>query len=341
MPIVHFLNVKNGDCSIIKHYSGHITVIDVCNATEVTALSEKIERLHEAGAAMEKGVNGNFNQKKHPVNPILYMRERDLASVFRFILTHPDMDHMGGIEAFFEAMAPTNFWDTDNTAEKDFGDDGNGGYSEDDWSFYKGLRDGKPQSNPKRLALYSGSHGQFYNEGETPKSSGDGLYILAPTSELLLSGNECEDFNDCSYVILYKAGNHRILFAGDSHDETWTHILDKHESSVTDVDLLIAPHHGRDSGRDWEFLDVVNPSLTLLGNADSEHLAYSAWNNRRLPFITNNQAGCVMIDAETDTMFVYVTCEAFAKASNPETFYAEYLKGHYWGAITRKKAAAR
>ena len=200
---------------------------------------------------------------------------------------------------------------------------------------------GKPQSNPKRLALYSGSHGQFYNEGETPKSSGDGLYILAPTSELLLSGNECEDFNDCSYVILYKAGNHRILFAGDSHDETWTHILDKHESSVTDVDLLIAPHHGRDSGRDWEFLDVVNPSLTLLGNADSEHLAYSAWNNRRLPFITNNQAGCVMIDAETDTMFVYVTCEAFAKASNPETFYAEYLKGHYWGAITRKKAAAR
>lgn len=28
----HFLNVKNGDCSIIKHVSNHLSVIDVCNA---------------------------------------------------------------------------------------------------------------------------------------------------------------------------------------------------------------------------------------------------------------------------------------------------------------------
>ena len=32
----HFLNVKNGDCSIIEHGSGHVSVIDVCNARKVT-----------------------------------------------------------------------------------------------------------------------------------------------------------------------------------------------------------------------------------------------------------------------------------------------------------------
>ena len=32
MPTIHFLNVKSGDCSIIEHYSGHKTVIDICNA---------------------------------------------------------------------------------------------------------------------------------------------------------------------------------------------------------------------------------------------------------------------------------------------------------------------
>jgi competence protein ComEC len=264
--------------------------------------------------------------------------KRDVRKLFDYCGDR--WSHMGGMKAFFEAMSPTNFWDTDNEEEKEFGDGSNGGYSEDDWNFYKGLRDGKPESNPKRLTLYSGNQGQYYNKGETPDSNGDGLHILAPTSELLLAGNECGDFNDCSYVILYRTGNHKILFAGDSHDETWEHILDKHQSSVTDVDLLIAPHHGRDSERDWEFLDVVNPALTLFGNADSEHLAYSAWNNRSLPFITNNQAGCVMIDAETDPMYVYVTCESFAKASNPLTFYAEYLRGYYWGAIVHRKAVA-
>ena len=103
------------------------------------------------------------------------------------------------------------------------------------------------------------------------------------------------------------------------------------------MDLLIAPHHGRDSERDWEFLDVVNPALTLFGNAGSEHLAYSAWSYRDLPIITNNQAGNVIINASADPMDVYVTCEAFAKASNPYTFYDQTYKAHYWGEIKRAK----
>ena len=30
MATIHFLNVKDGDCSVIEHNSGHVTVIDVC-----------------------------------------------------------------------------------------------------------------------------------------------------------------------------------------------------------------------------------------------------------------------------------------------------------------------
>lgn len=32
MTKIHFLNVQNGDCSIIKHGAGRISVIDVCCA---------------------------------------------------------------------------------------------------------------------------------------------------------------------------------------------------------------------------------------------------------------------------------------------------------------------
>ena len=44
-----------------------------------------------------------------------------------------------------------------------------------------------------------------------------------------------------------------IVFGGDSHDATWDHILEHHRADVTDIDLLIAPHHGRKSGRSYEF----------------------------------------------------------------------------------------
>jgi competence protein ComEC len=336
MATIHFLNVNEGDCSIIEHNSGRKTVIDVCNAKARTLLVEATDKVHKMAAAAEKGVNGNFNQKAHPVNPILYMQDRGINSVFRFILTHPDMDHMGGIKAFFEALSPSNFWDTDNEEEKEFGDGANGGFNEDDWKFYKALRNS--ESDPKRLALYSGEIGQYWNKGADQNSNGDGLHILAPAKTLVATANECSDYNDCSFVIQYKTGNHNIVFAGDSHDETWEHILENHKD-VKNVDLLIAPHHGRHSDRDWEFLDVINPALTLFGNAGSEHLAYSAWGSRGLPIITNNQAGNIIIDASADPMDVYVTCEAFAKASNPYSFYSQTFGAHYWGEIKRSKSA--
>src|SRR5262249_46808303 len=158
-----------------------------------------------------------------------------------------------------DAFKPLNFWDTDNQRESPFDGEGESQYSEKDWSFYQNLRDTKPEADPKRLALYSNQVGPYYNKDENGKSGADGLNILAPTPELITAANESGDYNDSSYVLLYKTGGNRILFAGDSHDSTWEHILENHKVDVTDVDLLIAPHHGRSSGRDWEFLNVVNP----------------------------------------------------------------------------------
>lgn len=335
MPTIHFLNVKEGDCSIIEHITGHVTVIDVCNAKPVDVYSESLSKL---AASQERGVLGNFNQKKYPVNPVSYMKDHGINSVFRFILTHPDCDHMDGIKEFFKALSPANFWDTDNDAEKEF-DDEYCAYSEDDWNFYKKLRTEKPTTDPKRLTLLSGSTGQYYNRDDNDNAGGDGLHILSPTQELIASACELEEYNDCSYAILYKTNDLRILFAGDTHDASWEHILANHKVDVTNVDLLIAPHHGRESGRDWGFLDVVNPSLTLFGNASSEHLAYSAFSSRDLPIITNNQAGCVIAYITQSVMYIYVTHKNYAESYNSNTFYAEAFKAYYWGTIYPRTAA--
>jgi competence protein ComEC len=265
------------------------------------------------------------------------MREHGLTDLFRFILTHADMDHMDGIKEVFEQCNPANFWDTDNNETKEFSEDSR--YNEDDWQFYLSLRDGRPDSNPRRLTLYSGAIGQYYNRGEQNEPGGDGLSILAPTSTLVAQANESGDYNDSSYVVLYRTNNHRILFAGDSHDATWEHILSNYESSVKNVDVLIAPHHGRASDRSYDFLDTVNPALTLFGNANSEHLAYAAWNNRKLTKITNNQAGSILIDAEGPVIHVYVTCQKFAAQSTAFSFASPIYKGyHYWGAVQRQQA---
>lgn len=317
MGVFHFLNVLEGDCSIIQHPSENVTVVDVNNAAPTVS-----KGLREA-----TGIRGDFRQRESPVNPIEYLKDFDLSSVFRFILTHPDMDHMGGIKAFFEEFGPTNFWDTDNTEGKEF-EEGSP-FNELDWLFYKNLRDGEPETYPKRLSLLSGVKGQYYNVGEDGSEGGDGLYVLAPTGDLVEEANEKGEFNDASYVILYRSEGGRILLCGDSHDRTWDHILEKYPEDVDEVDVLIAPHHGRKSDRSFKFLDIVKPKLTFFGNAPSEHLAYDAWRSRGLVIVTNNQAGCMVVDTDVSPMKFFVTHKNFAEKVNKNTWWSERHKAYY------------
>lgn len=324
MGIIHFLNVKEGDCTWIKHLSGHNTVIDISNANEETEASEFLQY------ATYKSANksGNHNQKNHPVNPIDYLSRYGVKTIFRFVLTHPDMDHMDGIENLFENFDVLNFWDTENT--KSIKDDTNWGrYKKKDWDFYQDVR--QSSNSPKVLHLYAGSKGKYYNEDESGKTGADGLYLLAPTTELVNEANETEQFNDCSYVILYRTANGRkVIFAGDSEKKTWDYILENHKDEVKDVDVLIAPHHGRKTGGNDEYLDTLNPKLTLFGNASSSDLDYSSWNNRGLDHITNNQANCVILDCDNeDGIDVYVTYEQFARERNQYTFKKEEYDAWY------------
>jgi competence protein ComEC len=330
----HFLNVKEGDCNIIQHGSGRVSVVDISNARQIQpqTTADTITALLKSLEEAER-VRGNFGQKDYPVNPIQYMRDHGISDVHRLIITHPDMDHMDGLKDFCEAFPPTNFWDTDNTCEKeDWG--GQSRYREEDWRYYEKLRDGLLNSGPKRLVLHAGARGQFYNDAPAG-DHGDGLTILAPTPQLVADANACDDHNDASYVLMYRTTNAgRIIMAGDSHDATWEHILEKFGSEVADVELLIAPHHGRHSDRSFDFLDVLRPKLTLFGNAPSEHLAYDAWNRRGLQVITNNQAGCVLVDMDGTRMNVYVTNQTYAEKMLSGTTYSQEHRGYYIGFIT-------
>lgn len=316
MGVVHFLNVNEGDCILIEHPSKHNTIIDISNGKGEYNIFDSAT------------FSGNHNRKNYPVDPIEYLKERNVNEIFRFILTHPDMDHMDGIKALFDTYEVLNFWDTKNEKVMDENSDW-GKYKKEDWDCYQEIR--KSKDLPKVLNLYSGVENKYYNQNENGEMGGDGLHILAPTPGLVKEANETKEYNDCSYVILYYTGdNKKIIFAGDSAEKTWDYILENHENAVKDVDILIAPHHGRKTGGNDKYLDVLNPKLTLFGNAKSPYLDYASWTNKGLDYITNNQADCVIIETNGESgMDVYVKYETFAKKRNPNTFYDKTYGGWY------------
>ena len=159
--------------------------------------------------------------------------------------------------------------------------------------------------------------------------------VLAPTLDLVREANRTGDYNDCSYVLLLVEPGFKAIFAGDSHDKTWKHILGKYKHVVSDVDLLIAPHHGRASGRSFEFLSTVRPKMTFFGNAPSENLAYDQWNRPGWRKMTNNEANCVIVDTTHPNLPVYVTNERFARRNHlfTEPSYSPLHCAWEWGFI--------
>lgn len=336
MATIHFLNVLEGDCNIIQHNSGRTTVIDVSNAyNDEDTPEEKAVKASREREEMRKRTNVpsnkvDYRQKHNPDNPIVYLKENvGTRDIFRFVISHPDMDHMDGIRDLYSEFKIQHTWDTDNNKSIDLGGHF-GGYNKEDWKFYTQLRAGKV-TNTKRLTYYDSNSHSYFKE--------DGIKILCPSKELVKRANESGDYNDASYVLLYRILGKgegkawKIIFAGDSDDHSWEHILKHYKSDVTGVDVLFAPHHGRDSNRSYEFLKTLRPRVTLFGNASSKHLAYGCYPGPPSVRITNNQAGYVVIDVAKDGMTFYVKNYDFArdfrsKRKWPAPVYNNKFKAH-------------
>lgn len=301
MARFHFLNVGPGSCSIIQHASGRVTMKDICNGNTPRAGAEPraavlLDLLEKAAA------KGNFRMCQKPTQPLDYLDENGTKKIFRFILSHPDMDHMDGLDVLFDTVTVWNYWDTGVRREKPpFGE--GSPYKEEDWDRYAHIIAGK-EEGLTTLTKHEGATFELANE----PNGGDGLHILAPNRSLIDAVDD--ETNDASYVVLYRSIGGKILFPGDAHDRTWKHICNKHAASVKNCSILVAPHHGRDSDMDFGFLDVINPKLVLMGCAKSKDLAYDKYRNYSR--ISNNQAGNIVAEIDGKGMDVFVENEKYA-----------------------------
>src|SRR2546430_2390824 len=96
MARVHFLNVGQGDCIIIEHASGRVTVMDICSGNAVPTSESRIAKALDLLTAQ-----GNFRMCDVPTNPLDYLSLIGKNQILRFILSHPDMDHLDGFNRLY------------------------------------------------------------------------------------------------------------------------------------------------------------------------------------------------------------------------------------------------
>lgn len=264
MPVIKSFAVGNGDMCYIKHGSDNFTIID-CDLCEDNAEDIIAELKQES---KEKGI-------------------------VRFICTHPDEDHFGGIERLDDEMPILNFYVVKNQAMKD----------EDTVSFrrYCELRD-----SSKAFYIYKACTRKWMNISDEERGA-SGIQILWPDisnehfKRALADCDAGESFNNTSAVIRYSLnGGASFMWLGDLETEFMDNITEDIELEKTTV--VFAAHHGRYSGKipdSW--LELLDPQFIVIGEAPSRDLNYYTGYN----IITQNKARGITFDLVDETVHVY------------------------------------
>lgn len=262
---VWFVNVGHGDSTIVKFPSGRVMMVDInnCKTLDDTSRAELAESkglipvIYEIARQLKIGPDALKEYEDLLEDPIdVLKRECPGDHVFRFVATHPDMDHLTGLYRL-SRQEPTisigNFWDTANTKECKRGDFDESKFDWRDWEEYQRLR--KCVENPTVLNLYRGSQGDFY----TP----DGIEVLSPTPQIVKDANESEDWNHLSQVHRITYGKSALLLTGDVNPDVQQEIADLYKSGLAST-ILAAPHHGRESCYCEEFCAAVAAKYTVV-----------------------------------------------------------------------------
>lgn len=292
MSVIKSFSVGNGDLCYIRHGSDNFTIID-CNLT---------------GERDDEMINEMISQ----------VRPNDMT---RFISTHPDQDHFGGIEALHSKMPIYNFYVVKNNALKD----------PETTSFkkYCSLRD----DEAKAFYIFKGCSRKWMNRGDDVRNTA-GISILWPDikntffQSALASCNLGESYNNVSAVIRYSLqGGASVMWLGDLETQFMEDIEDSIDLEKTTI--VFAAHHGRKSGKipdSW--LKKLDPQIIIIGEAPSRHLDYYTGYEK----ITQNKAGDITMDLVGDKVHFYSSKPEYYHKKLDDEGQSEFP--NYFGSIT-------
>jgi competence protein ComEC len=192
------------------------------------------------------------------VDPIHFCKTNGIEDLHRFVLSHPDADHMAGLRRILSGELPAlNFWDIPHSRVHSGRGDFKTDAAYDDWRWYEALRGGKLQTQPKVLNPVRGDANQYWID--------DDIEILSPTGALVEACDDGEDWNNGSYVLKIHHGPSSVLLPGDIESKAWNDMI----SAGVDLsaDVLVASHHGRSSGYSEDAMQAIAPAVVIISTA--------------------------------------------------------------------------
>ncbi len=213
-----------------------LTFIDVGQGDSILLEFPKGKKMLIDGGGLYED---RFDIGKNVVAPFLWKKK--IRRIDFLVLTHPDPDHLKGLNFIASHFSMGQFWD--NGARTDS-------------EFYQQLEETLLRKRIERLSLNENStpqviHGVKISFFNPPAKKP--FHATLPAPSLL---------NNSSLVMMIQFKNIRVLLTGDIEKETEYRML--REGYLLKADILKIPHHGSSSSSTPYFLQRVNPAYAVL-----------------------------------------------------------------------------
>ncbi len=200
---VHFLDIGQGDCALLRAPQGDILI--------------------DAGPDSSEELL------------CLRLRELGVEELALAVLSHPDEDHIGGMDGVLATVSVQKIWI-------------NGTYPESEAA--NRLLQAAKEQHTDVTAVYAGA---YIDLGELRIS------VLHPFSDPI--GIES---NESSLALLVQYGETRAIFTGDLGKENEELLLQTYGAANLQSDVYKVAHHGSSTSSSTAFLEAVKPSYAVI-----------------------------------------------------------------------------
>ena len=196
----------------------------------------------------ESGDSGGFS-------PLSYLKDQETSQLDLVVISHPHLDHIEDILNFDQLnprylIRPKHLTDDDVWAKN---------RDADEWvkqiiRKYIELNDeyktcSSPQDDPRSPENNGGVSIKTFIPKQSPHTN----------------------LNNHSVVTVISYAGVKILIPGDNEPPSWDELLEQSDfkEAISDVNILVAPHHGRESGFHSDLFNHFKPFVTIISDGPS------------------------------------------------------------------------
>lgn len=221
-----------------------IKILDIGLGTSTLIETDEINIIFDCGNNSETGNNA--------------FRELGNKTLHYLILTHPHKDHI-------ESLISRYYTDPEQIKKNE---------NIPDYLINKQIINAQNEHDKKIFQKYKQINDRFTrtvpneNSYNHPKNNG-GITI----EHFIPSEQTSDDLNDYSIATLLDYKGLKILLMGDNTQKNIKELMnhDNNKNKIKKIDVLLAPHHGRESCYVPEFVKHLNPKITII--SDSPEIA--------------------------------------------------------------------